>query len=251
MRLEIFLSPDEKPFRSGPSGGGYDWRYSLRLDAGLAGSERLSTAAICEWNDTFVDRIMPALSCYIDCDGGSVTVWRKIGRSAVTVKFEAGERLKTGGSCGGGGAVFMGAEREARSLPVQYSITKCSALTDLTPPARARLVRPRASSPAPSPGLPPASAAPSTKTPAPSRAPAPTTTIMPPITLRAWRLLAALACRRLQRPSAARRRRCKTIIKIGQKHSAHASIVASMTSLPWRRILGGLDDEDGVFAPGR
>ena len=124
MRLEIFLSPDEKPFRSGPSGGGYDWRYSLRLDARLAGSERLSTAAICEWNDTFVDRIMPAMSCYIDCDGGSVTVWRKIGRNAVTVKFEAGERLKTGGSCGEGGAVFIGAEREARSLPVRVRITK-------------------------------------------------------------------------------------------------------------------------------
>ena len=54
---------------------------------------------------------MPAMSCYIDCDGGSVTVWRKFGRNALSVRFEAGERLKTGGSCGEGGAVFIGAER--------------------------------------------------------------------------------------------------------------------------------------------
>ena len=73
MRLELFLSPDEKPFRDERAGRRYDWRYSLRLDARLAGSERLSTSAICEWTDTFVDRIMPALFCYIDCDGGSVT----------------------------------------------------------------------------------------------------------------------------------------------------------------------------------
>jgi hypothetical protein len=124
MRLEIYLPPGEKPFRSGPSGAGYDWRYSLRLDARLANSERLSTTAICEWSDTFVDRIMPALSCYIDCDGGSVTVLRRIGRNALSVRFEPGERLKTGGSCGEGGAVFIGAEREARSLPVQFVAAK-------------------------------------------------------------------------------------------------------------------------------
>ena len=117
MRLEIYLSPDEKPFRN-PQGGGYDRRYSLRLDARLSGSERLSTTATCEWGDTFVDRLIPALSCYIDCDGGSVTVWRRLGRNGLSVRFEPGERLKTGGSCGEGGAVFIGAEREARRLPV-------------------------------------------------------------------------------------------------------------------------------------
>ena len=118
MRLEFFLSPDEKPYRDERSGRRYDWRYSLRLDARLAGSELLSTSAICEWNDTFVDRIMPTLSCYIDCDGGSVTVWRRWGRNGLSLQFEPGERLKTGGSCGEGGAVFIGAETEARSLTV-------------------------------------------------------------------------------------------------------------------------------------
>ncbi len=92
---------------------------------GFAGSERLSTGAICEWSDTFVDRIMPALSCYIDCDGGSVTVWRRLGRNGLSVRFEPGERLKTGGSCGEGGAVFIGAEREARSLPVDALPNPC------------------------------------------------------------------------------------------------------------------------------
>jgi len=118
MRLNISLSPDERPYRDDSSGRRYDWRYSLRLDARLAGAERLATSASCEWNDTFVDRMMPALSCYIDCDGGSVTVWREFGQNALSLRFEPGERLKAGGACGEGGAVFMGAEKEARSLPV-------------------------------------------------------------------------------------------------------------------------------------
>ena len=116
MRLEIYFPPGEKPYRSGSTGGGYDWRYSLRLDARLANSERLSSAATCEWSESFIDRIIPALSCYIDCDGGSVTV----GRNALSARFEAGERLRTGESCGGtGGQVFIGAEQSARSLPVE------------------------------------------------------------------------------------------------------------------------------------
>ncbi len=47
-----------------------------------------------------------------------MTVWRKFGESALSVRFEPGERLKTGGSCGEGGAVFIGAETEARGFPV-------------------------------------------------------------------------------------------------------------------------------------
>ena len=118
LQLRISLSPDERPFRDDRSGHRYDWRYSLRLDARLATEERLSTSATCEWDDTFVDRMMPPLSCYIDCDGGSVTVWRRIGQEGLSVRFEAGERLKTSAACGEGGAVFIGAEKEARSLPV-------------------------------------------------------------------------------------------------------------------------------------
>ena len=117
LRLSISLSPDERPFRDERAGRRYDWRYSLRLDAQLATAERLSTSAICEWNDTLVDRMMPTLSCYIDCDGGSVTVWRQIGRNALSLRFEPGERLKTGGACGEGRAAFMRAEGEAKSLP--------------------------------------------------------------------------------------------------------------------------------------
>ena len=124
MRLKISLSPDEKPFRDERAGRRYDWRYSLRLDARLKDEELLSTSAICEWNDTFVDRIMPELFCYIDCEGGSVSMFRKIGQSALSVRFEAGERLKTGGSCGEGLPLFIGAEKEAKSLPA--SAVKCT-----------------------------------------------------------------------------------------------------------------------------
>jgi hypothetical protein len=122
MRVEIYFPPTEKPYRSGSTGGGYDWRYSLRLDAGLTNGDRLTSAATCEWSESFINRVVPALSCYIDCDGGSVTVWRNIGRNALSVRFEPGERLRTGESCGGTGSrVFIGAEQEARSLPVEAS----------------------------------------------------------------------------------------------------------------------------------
>jgi hypothetical protein len=82
IRLKLYFPPDEKPFRR--AGRGYDWRYSMRLEARLADGARLSTEATCEWSDTFIDWIGPALSCYIDCDGGSVTVWRKFGENAAS-----------------------------------------------------------------------------------------------------------------------------------------------------------------------
>ena len=116
MRVEIHFPPEEKSFRNGT--GGYDWRYSLRLHARLSSGERLSSAAICEWNDNFAGRLTPALFCYIDCDGGMMTVPRKIGRNAIAARFDIGERMKTGGSCDGGGGVFIGAEKETRSFPV-------------------------------------------------------------------------------------------------------------------------------------
>ena len=124
MRIEVHFPPGERPFRNS-QGAGYDWRYSLRLKARLTDGGLLSTAATCEAGDTLIDRIMPALSCYIDCDGGSVTVWRRFGHSALSVRFEAGERLKTGGSCGEGGAVFIGAEREARDFPAERVMAVC------------------------------------------------------------------------------------------------------------------------------
>lgn len=120
LRLKISLSPDEKPYSDG-RGGGYDWRYTLHLDARLTNDERLTSASICEWSDGAVARIMPALFCYIDCDGGGVSVFRKAGQNALSVWFEPGERLRTGQTCDGGGGVFMGAETEWRRLPVEQT----------------------------------------------------------------------------------------------------------------------------------
>jgi hypothetical protein len=124
MRLKLSLSPDEKPYSDG-GGGGYDWRYALYLDARLTNGERRTSASICEWREGFVGHIIPALFCYIDCDGGSVTVFRKAGQNALSVWFEPGERLRTGQTCDGGGGVFMGAEKEWRRLPVSNA-EKCA-----------------------------------------------------------------------------------------------------------------------------
>lgn len=123
MRLRISLSPDETPYRNG-TGGGYDWRYTLHLDARLTNDERLTSASICEWSEGAISHVMPALFCYIDCDGGSVSVFRKLGRNALSVWFEPGERLRTGQTCDGGGGVFIGAEKEWRRFAVQAA--KCA-----------------------------------------------------------------------------------------------------------------------------
>jgi hypothetical protein len=118
MSVRIWLPPEEQPYRDERSGQSYDWRYSLHLRAELASGEVLSTASICEWSNTFAERtILPVLECYIDCEGGSVSAWRRIGRNSLSVRFEAKEHLKSD-SCGSVSAVFMGADSEALSFPL-------------------------------------------------------------------------------------------------------------------------------------
>jgi hypothetical protein len=118
MSARIWLSPEEQPYRDERSGRSYDWRYSLHLRVELADGDVLSTGSICEWHDAFADRMtLPVLECYIDCEGGSVGAWRRIGRRSLSVRFEAKEPLKSA-SCGSAGAVFMGADSEALSFPL-------------------------------------------------------------------------------------------------------------------------------------
>ncbi|TKW77429.1 MAG: hypothetical protein DI543_15775, partial [Bradyrhizobium icense] len=93
MQLKISLSPNERPYRNG-RGGGYDRRYTLHLDAQLTSGEHLTSASICEWSEGAIGHIIPALFCYIDCDGGGVSVFRKIGQNALSAWFEPGERLR-------------------------------------------------------------------------------------------------------------------------------------------------------------
>ena len=125
LQVQIHFPASEKPYRNG-TGGGYDWRYSLRLQARLANSELLSTSAICEASDSFVDRVVPALSCYIDCDGGSVTVWRKFGRERALGAVRAGRaaedrrqlRRRRGG-------VYRGGDGGARVSGAMYAQQQC------------------------------------------------------------------------------------------------------------------------------
>lgn len=123
MRLRIVSHPDMKPYRDERSGRRYDRIYSLKLDLTLADGRNLSSWSSCEWSTP--DRIMPALFCYIDCDGGNASVFRKIGQNAVSVWFEPGERLRTGQTCDGRGGVFIGAEKEWRRLAVAATEKQC------------------------------------------------------------------------------------------------------------------------------
>ena len=122
LQLAISFPADESPFRDGSRS--YDWRYSLSLNVSLTDGRHLSSGAICEWSNDLFGRSLPALSCYIDCEGGSVTVFRKIGQNALSAWFEPGERLRTGQSCDGGGGLFIGAEKEWRRLGIERAAGK-------------------------------------------------------------------------------------------------------------------------------
>lgn len=58
MSARILLPAEEQPYRDERSGRSYDWRYSLRLRVELADGDRLSTASICEWSNTFGERMI-------------------------------------------------------------------------------------------------------------------------------------------------------------------------------------------------
>jgi len=136
MRLRLTLPTDERPFHDERSGRTYDWRYVLRLEADLSDGGRLSTSAACEWSDSLPARLIPVLSCTIDCDGGGVSVWRRIGRNALAVRFEASERMRMGEGCGAGGSIFIGADDEARSFPLRRLAPQLCADTAVRPTPR-------------------------------------------------------------------------------------------------------------------
>jgi hypothetical protein len=92
---------------------------SFHVEAVLAGGLRLSTAASCQWGNTWVDQIVPELACFIDCEGGSVSAWRKAGGNSLSVWFKPREHLRMVHGCGDSGNVFIGAATEALSFPVE------------------------------------------------------------------------------------------------------------------------------------
>jgi hypothetical protein len=113
LAVRIHFPAGETPY-DGPNF--YDWRYVLQLSVDLADGRHLSTSATCEWVDGWVSQALPALDCYIDCEGGSVSVWRQPGRDGLAVTFAPHERLRMMHGCGEGGA-FIGAEAEWVTLP--------------------------------------------------------------------------------------------------------------------------------------
>lgn len=119
MRVEIRRRADDGISRRGTAAQSDDWYYTLRIEAELADGQRLSSAASCPWGDSWVDQANPQLACYIDCEGGSVSAWRQVGRNALSVRFEPRERLRMLRGCGDAGSVGMGADTEARSFTVE------------------------------------------------------------------------------------------------------------------------------------
>jgi hypothetical protein len=88
----------------------YDWIYNFTLVGNITGLGTVHARGECPWYETSsVETSIGALSadsfrlgCGIDCDGGSMSVWRVPGTGALKLVFgEYGLRMKLG--CGGGG----------------------------------------------------------------------------------------------------------------------------------------------------
>ena len=88
----------------------YDWIYNFTLVGNMTGLGTLHARGECPWYETSsVETSIGPLSagsfrlgCGIDCDGGSMSVWRVPGTGALNLVFgEYGLRMKLG--CGGGG----------------------------------------------------------------------------------------------------------------------------------------------------
>lgn len=101
--------------------------YNLTLDTRLGDGRALSTMAQCDWAGPWVGLIDPSLFCFIDCDGGTVSLWRVPGATSLSLYFEPRERLRMSDGCGSGPNVYIGADAEARSFPMApVAVERCA-----------------------------------------------------------------------------------------------------------------------------
>lgn len=128
-RLRLDLPLGEMTAKGTPSSPARFRYYSFRLETTLADGRTLKSWASCDWDGPEVGLVIPTLNCFIDCDGGGVTVWRAMGRNGLTIDFQPHERLRMSEGCGEGQAVYIGADIRARSFALDAApLDRCEGI---------------------------------------------------------------------------------------------------------------------------
>ena len=85
----------------------FDWRYDFRLIAETSDKGKFHSAGQCDWTEDAIAHVVQALYCFIDCDGGGITLERSPARSAIDMLWDADGWLRMS-TCGGGGEILRG-----------------------------------------------------------------------------------------------------------------------------------------------
>lgn len=91
----------------------YDWIYNFHLSAIVDGLDApmLAAGECPSYKAKFPGFGPPALSCYIDCDGGFLNILRPVGKSGMSIAFDPKFPLRMKVGCGGRGS-FLVSTRE-------------------------------------------------------------------------------------------------------------------------------------------
>jgi hypothetical protein len=106
----------------------FDRRYDFMITADVRGHGQLRGGGQCDWTEDALSRVQPDLACFVDCDGGAITLWRMPLRRSLFVRWGAGDYLRMA-SCGDPGAI-LSAPGEGRTFQLQsVSLERCSQAT--------------------------------------------------------------------------------------------------------------------------
>lgn len=125
MVLRLDRRADQQPHRDPDTGRGYDWQYDFSLDVVMRDRGRFHGGGSCDWRDDAISRVQFDVGCSIDCDGGSISLIRVPGRSAVVARWSADGRLRLSPrGCGERGAV-LSASGTARTFKLEQVPVEC------------------------------------------------------------------------------------------------------------------------------
>lgn len=103
--LKLDRDPDQAPHHDSMTGYSFDWRYDFRLLAETSDKGTFHTGGQCDWLENMTSAIDTGIYCFIDCDGGGVSVQRVGGRPAIDLVWDSDGWLKMSW-CGGGGEIL-------------------------------------------------------------------------------------------------------------------------------------------------
>lgn len=113
LQLRLDRRGDQEPHWDRAVGWGWDWQYDLTLEVTTATRNYRGNGTQCNWSSNLLSHIVPDLGCYIDCDGGGISIRRVPGRAAMDVVWDIKSWLRMS-SCGGGGEILRAGSSSKR-----------------------------------------------------------------------------------------------------------------------------------------